>query len=373
MVRTRAPTALLAVVLVTLVLSVALVRRVALVRGTHGVSDLRSPSPDQRAHELKRAKPACARDYESCSGGLPSPIALSPCCSDDFFCFRRGPYFSQCRPRVVSAPEPQSWYEAIDHAAATPPPSPNTAPAVPQTSHSYHASSHPLSASPSLTPPQQSPHTRLCAHAYGVCAAGIGPDSSIPCCDDVAYACQLSTLIYHQCLPKANAPLSTHTPTSTTPSSPDTDQHAFQWFSFGPPPIFAAAPFRRPRFAYMRSSDAARAGHIPISAEYKLHVLVQALMFPYCAPDQTHVDASSPLKQQNPVTITATLPKLHAAQRDSLLARVRDALASDSTSVRLVRARLVVRVVSDNTACDAAMTLASFPEVRDMSYQVARL
>lgn len=41
----------------------------------------------------------CAPDYHSC-GSLPAPTSQLPCCNPQSYCYRRQPYFSQCRPRT---------------------------------------------------------------------------------------------------------------------------------------------------------------------------------------------------------------------------------------------------------------------------------
>lgn len=43
----------------------------------------------------------CARNYEAC-GAIPAPLGSSRCCNPAFFCLRRPPYFSQCRPRPTA-------------------------------------------------------------------------------------------------------------------------------------------------------------------------------------------------------------------------------------------------------------------------------
>lgn len=68
----------------------------------------------------------CAADYASCGGGVPSPLSNMPCCSENFFCYTQGPYFSQCRPRkermrtpAVTFTAPFSrWYRVHSRAAA---------------------------------------------------------------------------------------------------------------------------------------------------------------------------------------------------------------------------------------------------------------
>ncbi|CAN8069435.1 unnamed protein product [Agarophyton chilense] len=62
---------------------------------------------------------ACAADYASCGGGVPSPVGNLRCCSPNFFCYTQGPYFSQCRPRdeshlIFSTPYAR-WYTLHQH------------------------------------------------------------------------------------------------------------------------------------------------------------------------------------------------------------------------------------------------------------------
>lgn len=40
----------------------------------------------------------CAPNYHSC-GSLLAPTSTLPCCNPNSYCYRRPPYFSQCRPR----------------------------------------------------------------------------------------------------------------------------------------------------------------------------------------------------------------------------------------------------------------------------------
>lgn len=53
----------------------------------------------------------CAPDYHSC-GSLPAPTSSLPCCNPQSYCYRRPPYFSQCRPRDELA---NSRMTQLDH------------------------------------------------------------------------------------------------------------------------------------------------------------------------------------------------------------------------------------------------------------------
>lgn len=152
------------------------------------------PDPVYRREQPSRLSMAatCAKDYEPCAGGLPSPVAMMPCCSSAFYCFRRGPYFSQCRPAANDS------NKQLQH------------------SQRIHASKDRLFGRFVESPRDKSKiqtttasRVRLCAPDYGVCAAGAGSDSSIPCCNHPFFKCALSTPFYHQCLP------------ASTGSSPD--------------------------------------------------------------------------------------------------------------------------------------------------------
>lgn len=106
------------------------------------------------------AAAACTPDYEACGTGVLSPVRNPPCCSPTFYCYTRGPYFSQCRP--VREQQQQQKQQ--------------------------HASRRRRVRAP------------LCAAPFGVCAAGTAPSSAIPCCDP-AFVCTPAPPLYSQCLP----------------------------------------------------------------------------------------------------------------------------------------------------------------------------
>lgn len=46
----------------------------------------------------------CAPDYHAC-GSLPAPTPSLPCCNAASYCYRRPPYFSECRPNQMPDPD----------------------------------------------------------------------------------------------------------------------------------------------------------------------------------------------------------------------------------------------------------------------------
>lgn len=50
-----------------------------------------------------RQRLTCAPDYHPCGSLRAPPLSSSlPCCNENSYCYRRPPYFSQCRPRNES-------------------------------------------------------------------------------------------------------------------------------------------------------------------------------------------------------------------------------------------------------------------------------
>lgn len=74
------------------------------------VASLHPPLPSTTT-TASRTELTCAPDYHSC-GSVPAPgSAQVPCCNASSYCYRRGAYFSQCRPRTEIA-----QYEATNAA-----------------------------------------------------------------------------------------------------------------------------------------------------------------------------------------------------------------------------------------------------------------
>lgn len=112
----------------------------------------------------------CASDYESCGGAIQSPAGNLPCCSDDFYCYIHGPYFSQCRPKEEKEGKKDGESKkmalkgrAIDEGGAS-----------------------------------EGKQRSVCARPYGICG---GLEQRISCCN-VRFVCVLMTPLYSQCLPK---------------------------------------------------------------------------------------------------------------------------------------------------------------------------
>lgn len=66
-----------------------------------------SPESTEIVFQPQREQLECAPDYHSC-GSVPAPTSSLPCCNAQSYCYRRPPYFSQCRPKKELSPHKKS-------------------------------------------------------------------------------------------------------------------------------------------------------------------------------------------------------------------------------------------------------------------------
>lgn len=259
---------------------------------------------------------SCVADFAPCGGGVLSPVKAK-CCNPLSSCFRRGRYFSQCRPRssvpaTLTSPGGRLAFEKVNK-------------------HSTAA---------------------ICAPDFGICAAGIGSDSSIPCCHGKTFHCTLSTPFFHQCLPEGGVKRQNQTQEVLYERG---ETHA--WF----PQKQAHA-----KFSYMPISQAVAYGIplVPLTVEDKLRPLAQLLRQRFSGNPWAFVHRNALLR--------AVVPSLSHTEVAEILASLHLALPSGAKPFK-EREELVVRFVNDAKAADvwdASMALAAVPYVRELHYGV---
>lgn len=262
------------------------------------------------------AHASCVADFAPCGGGVLSPVKAK-CCNPLSMCFRRGRYFSQCRPRS-SLPG-----SVTDPATAV-----------------------------SFQDDWRRIASAICAPDFGVCAAGIGSDSSIPCCHKGAFLCKLSTPFFHQCLPaddeKGNAE-------HHSKHSLDLGVDGRGWFLLRRLPT---------KYSFLRASDAVEDGIPlePVTASDKLRHVAPLLR------KRFRGNPASILRQR--VVLHAFVPVLSHAEFSDLLGELESSLHSSARPYK-ERGKLLVSIAPGSTTADlwdAAMVLAGRSCVRELSF-----
>lgn len=299
--------------LLLVVLSLA-VRRVRRPERTASLSSLlANPTASHAA--------SCVPDFAACAGGVLSPVKAK-CCNPKSICFRRGRYFSQCRPRASTVVADGTSLIAR-----------NPSESEVQAMGSSHLVSH----------SHKKPREELCAPDYAVCAAGADASSRLPCCSKKTFDCVRSSPLFHQCLP-------------------DHRKHAS--ISFGPEAgaDFAWHPLsrNRNRYAYLSTAEVSAALGLydkePLSAGWKLRPLLQGL-------SQRAGDTEA-----RGGTLRSSIPAKLPAPVDILQRLLRDALPAGASFLTRPGEVIVTVSAAPNVTplLDAAMVLASFPFVRDV-------
>lgn len=305
----------------------------------------------------------CAKDYEPCAGGLPTPVSMLHCCSAGFYCFRRGPYFSQCRPSPTDSHEQNAEENHIRL--------------------SRNASSAPMYRDKYGTP--RKARVRLCAPDYGVCAAGAGADSSIPCCNHPFFKCALSTPFYHQCLPASSgsSPSSSSDPrkhrTGLLRILSSTRHETGRWFRVRDSVL--RGPHKSIIYSYLTSTtDVDIAKYEAVSAVEKLEPLMHSMlnrslndlaMFSGIGVGRTDLlslpgdfDAKTAI-----VTVAGILPSQTRYERRWTDFKVELSIPSDS-KVLSFRNGLVIVQCRYPLSLEVAMSLATLSEVRDLEIRL---
>jgi hypothetical protein len=305
----------LAPVLLFLALCVALSQRRSTGRAV-------TRAPDAAADAAVRKSDACVADFAPCGGGVPSPVKAR-CCNPRSTCFRRGRYFSQCRPRASGGSAAADTLALVPAVVAAPP--------------------RPASVD-----------ADICAPDYGVCAAGAGSNSAIPCCSEETFHCVLSSPIFHQCMPVPKRHGHGHGHGHAQADS------GRAWYALRSP---------RGLYGYLARADvAARAAdeQAPIVADDKLRTLLPELARRVAGPAASGGGGGGSGSVGG--VLRAAVPALPRAEAASVRAALREALPA-AAAVVADRGELVVRVGPSEKAAalwDAAMVLASIPQVRDV-------
>jgi hypothetical protein len=256
---------------------------------------------------------SCVPDFRACAGGVLSPVRAK-CCNPESTCFRRGRYFSQCRPRASAT--------TLDGAAL----------------ESSVAGGEFLRGRSVVS-------AELCAPDYGVCSAGADASSALPCCSKRTFHCVRASPLFYQCLPERGG--SKHHWSAAVWSEREV---GYAWH--------AVLPSRK-RFAYVSDVDVARLEHYvdePVSPEAKIAQLSSSLRLR--AVEQQGGGSFGG-------TLCSALPSKLPAGLGGLL---RDALP-DEADFFANPGEIVVNVLPSSGGAalwDAAMVLASFPFVRDV-------
>lgn len=288
-----------------------------------------------RAPVLRAAAAGCVPDFGACAGGVLSPVRAR-CCNPRSSCFRRGRYFSQCRPRPAAA---EASGGSPDGLVVSP-------------ARAGDGDEGAARAETARLPGTAA--EALCAPDFGVCAAGADASSGLECCSKGSFHCRRSSPLFSQCLPDKHKRGGSREAAADASEAGDTaSASGYAWRS---------VELQRPRMAYLSASQAAAAPRLiaaqPLSAEEKLAPVL----------DRLRADG----RLQGTVVLRSTVPARipdFPAGVDALLV---DALP-DGVVFRSRPGELLVEVDAfgegagtEAAVWDSAMVLASFPFVRDV-------
>lgn len=282
---------------------------------------------------------SCVPDFGAC-GGVLSPVRAR-CCNPQSTCFRRGRYFSQCRPKPSAASELGGGGGSglIVSSAGQP---------------GAAGGARAGAAAPQGTGGErvETVAEALCAPDFGVCAAGADASSALECCSKKSFNCRRSSPLFHQCLPEKSRLVRDPSGDTVLTGGRAGDGADYAW-------RVVALP--RSRMAYMSAAQAAAMPALiaaePLSAADKLGPVLDRLRAGVRPQDTVMLHCVVPTR----------IPELPVGV-DALLA---DALP-EGTTFRARSGEILVKVEASGRdsgremVWEAAMVLASFPFVRDV-------